>query len=334
MTRTACLNAIYELAKQDERVVFIGSDLSPNTMLEFKRDFPKRFFMEGIQEQNIIGMAAGLAMEGFIPYVNTIATFLTRRCYEQVAIDICTHNLPVRLIGNGGGLLYAPLGPTHCAIEDIAIMRVLPNMMVKCCAGNNEMKAFIPETLNHAGPIYIRLGKDSDLDFAPLPPIENLWGRYINILFISTGIMSNRCMEIFKILSLQNIMSQVIHHAQIDPLNMNEILDEFKDPWYNFKLIVTAEEGIINGGLGSAVIESLAKNNIHIPVLRFGIPHAFPHHYGEQEDLLETYGLTPEPMAQRIKEFYDGLPKKSKICVKSCHMEEYIRNLENKNDPL
>ena len=97
-----------------------------------------------------------------IPYVNTIATFLTRRCYEQVLIDLSLHNLPVRLIGNGGGLVYAPLGPTHQAIEDIGLMRMIPNMTVICPCDANEMKNLVLETLNHKGPIYIRLAKGGD----------------------------------------------------------------------------------------------------------------------------------------------------------------------------
>lgn len=297
MSRTACLAAIYDLAKKDERVVFIGSDLSANTLLEFKRDFPDRFFMEGIQEQNIISMAAGLAMEGFIPYVNTIATFLTRRCYEQIAIDVCAHNLPVRLIGNGAGLLYAPLGLTHCAIEDIAIMRALPNMSVVCCSDSEEMKGFMPKTLDYPGPMYIRLGKDSD----PILRTGTQRDRISTVLMLGTGIMSDRLIGASKILE-NEIMCDTYHNHYIKPLTS---LDMMKSAPY--KLIVTAEEGIINGGLGSAMLEHLADNNIQTPVLRFGLPDAFPHHYGEQEDLLETYGLTPEKMAIRIKEFYEKL---------------------------
>ena len=126
--RKTCLDMVYELAQSDERVVFIGSDLGAGTLDSMRDTMPDRFFMEGVTEANIIGMAAGMALEGYIPYVNTIATFLTRRCYEQVALDLCLHNLPVRLIASGGGLVYAPLGPTHLAVEDLAIMRALPNM--------------------------------------------------------------------------------------------------------------------------------------------------------------------------------------------------------------
>lgn len=293
MTRTAALNSIYELAKIDERVVFVGSDLAPNTLADFKRDFPDRYFMEGVAEQNIIGMAAGLALEGYIPFVNTIATFLTRRCYEQIVIDICAHNLPVRLLGNGGGLVYAPLGLTHIAIDDLAIMRAIPNMTVHCCSDSEEMKTFMQSTLTNPSPMYIRLGKDTD---PILPYAEKLHYNFSsipNILFISTGIMSNKCLEVIEKL---DVLCDFIHVRQIKPFDVKI------KPIY--KMVVVAEEGIINGGLGSAVLEHLADNNIQMPVLRFGIPDAFPHHYGEQADLLETYGLTVDAMTKRINEFY------------------------------
>lgn len=296
MTRSACLNAIYELAKIDERIVFIGTDLAPNTLSDFKRDFPDRYFMCGIQEQNCAGLAAGLALEGFIPYINNIATFLTRRCYEQIVIDICAHNLPIRLIGNGGGLVYAPLGLTHIAIDDIAIMRTIPNMTVVCPSDNEDMKEFMPTTLEHKGPMYIRLGKDTD---PILPYKEKLHYNYTSIpdiLFISTGIMSQKCLEVIDKL---DILCDFIHVRQIKPLDV-----KIKSI---YKMIIVAEEGIRNGGLGSAVLESMSDAGNNTPVLRFGIPSTFPHHYGEQSDLLETYGLTPEKMAVRVKEFYDAL---------------------------
>ncbi len=160
--RQMCLNMVYEMAKADDRVLYIGSDLGAGTLDRLKEEMPDRFMMEGISEATLIGMAAGLAMEGLIPYVNTIATFLTRRCYDQLAVDLCMHNANVRLIANGGGLVYAPLGPTHEAIEDLAIMRALPNMTVVAPADAEEMRRFMPTTLEHQGPIYIRLAKGYD----------------------------------------------------------------------------------------------------------------------------------------------------------------------------
>src|ERR1700729_721618 len=160
--RKACLDWVYKLAKEDPRVVFIGSDLSPGLLDEMKREMPERWFMEGVAEQNVVGMAAGMAMEGLIPYANTIATFFTRRSYEQVAVDLCLHNVAVRLISTGGGLVYAPLGPTHLAIEDIPIMRALPHMAVTAVCAAKEMVRLMSATIGWPNPIYIRLAKGGD----------------------------------------------------------------------------------------------------------------------------------------------------------------------------
>ena len=157
--RKTSLNCIHDLAKHDDRVLFIGSDLGPGVLEDMKQAIPERFFMEGVSEQHIIGMSAGLAMEGFIPFVDTIATFLTRRCFEQIVVDLCLHDLPVRLIANGGGAVYAPLGPTHLAVEDISIMRVLPNMTVVAPCDASEMKRMMMSTLEWPHPMYIRLAK-------------------------------------------------------------------------------------------------------------------------------------------------------------------------------
>ncbi len=137
--RQECLDVVYQLAKQDPRIFFIGSDLGFGTLTQFKEEIPDRFLMEGVNEANIIGMAAGLALAGKIVYVNTIATFLSRRCFEQIVLDLCLHDVKVRLIANGGGVVYAPLGPTHLAVEDIAILRPLPNMTIVVPCDADEM---------------------------------------------------------------------------------------------------------------------------------------------------------------------------------------------------
>src|SRR5215469_7806213 len=206
--RPTCVNKVFELAKRDPRVVYIGSDLSPDLTERMKKEMPGRAFMEGVSEAHVVGMAAGLAMEGFIPFVHTIATFITRRCYEQVAVDLCLHNLPVRLIGNGGGLVYAPLGPTHLAIEDLAIMRALPNMATVACCDADEMRRLMPQTVNWPGPIYIRMAKGGDpvvsneergfalgkaILMRDAPP-----GRH-SVLLLGTGVTTTRALQAAKI---------------------------------------------------------------------------------------------------------------------------------------
>src|ERR1700730_5059092 len=202
--RPTCVDKIFELAKCDSRVTYIGSDLDPPIVKRMKAEMPGRAFMEGVSEQHVVGMAAGLAMEGFIPYVHTIATFITRRCYEQVAVDLCLHNLPVRLIGNGGGLVYAPLGPTHLAIEDIAIMRALPNMTVVSVCDADEMKRFMDQTLDWPGPIYIRLaqrfhplGSRADLEFkiAKAIVMREAAGPGPRVLVVATGVATTRALD-------------------------------------------------------------------------------------------------------------------------------------------
>jgi len=160
--RKTCLDMVYELAQEDDRIFFIGSDLGFGTLKDFKENIPERFFMEGVSEANLVGMGCGLAHEGKIVYVNTIATFLSRRCFEQIVLDAGLHKANIRLIANGGGLVYAPLGPTHLAIDDIAILRAIPGMTIVAVADANEMRRFMPQTVDYPGPIYIRLAKGHD----------------------------------------------------------------------------------------------------------------------------------------------------------------------------
>ena len=198
--RKTALDMVYELARSDNRIFFIGSDLGIGTLKQFKAEMPERFFMEGVSEANIIGIAAGLALEGKIVYINTIATFLTRRCFEQVALDLCLHNARVRLIASGGGLVYAPLGPTHEAIDDIAIFRALPRMTIIAPADADEMRRLMPLTVDYPGPIYIRLGKGGDpIVTNDRVPFE--MGKAIpmkeggDALIVSTGVMLKAALD-------------------------------------------------------------------------------------------------------------------------------------------
>jgi len=211
--RKRCLDMVYTLAQRDERVVFIGSDLSPGLLGEMKKTYPERYYMEGVAEANIIGMAAGMAMEGLVPYVNTIATFITRRCYEQVALDLCLHDLPVRLIGNGGGYVYAPLGPTHQAIEDLAIMRALPNMTVTAVCDAEEMTRLMNASLDWPHPIYIRLAKGGD-PIVSRPAKDFAIGKAIDMsedagdaeaLIVATGVATTAALEAGKRLAADGV---------------------------------------------------------------------------------------------------------------------------------
>src|SRR5262249_54398640 len=283
--RATCQNMVYELAKADERVIFIGSDLSPGLLSGMKRDMPDRYFMEGVTEANLIGMAAGLAMEGYVPYANTIATFITRRCYEQVAVDLCLHKLPVRLIGNGGGLVYAPLGPTHLAIDDIAIMRALPNMTVVAVCDAAEMTRFMRQSVDWPLPIYIRLAKGGDPvvsrdehGFRIGKAIVMRQARSPRpVVLMATGVMTTNCLVAAERLAENGIDASVIHFHTVKPLDVAAVLDHAAGA----HVVVTVEEGTMVGGFGSAIADALIANTANgLPKLvRLGLPDEFPHHY-------------------------------------------------------
>lgn len=304
--RKTSLDMVFELAQRDPRVVFVGSDLGVGTLKEMKAAMPDRFFMEGIAEQNMIGMAAGLAMDGFIPYVNTIATFLTRRCYEQVAVDLCLQNLPVRLIGNGGGLVYAPLGSTHLAIEDCAILGALPNMTVIAPSDAEEMKRVVPATLELPGPCYIRLGKGGD-EVVHKPEHSFMLGRALvhrmpgRHLIVSTGVMTARALAAADILSKNGIECGVVHLHTLKPLDESSLLTLAR----RVESVITVEEHVLRGGLGSTVAELFTDRlpGIAPPLLRLGIPDKFPDKYGSQDDLLKVFGLLPDQIAGRVAGF-------------------------------
>ncbi len=292
--RQTCSDYIYHLAKQNPKIVFVGSDLGAGAMRRFQEDFPDRFFMEGISEQYIIGFAAGLAAEGFIPIVNTIATFLTRRCLEQIIVDICLDNLSVILIGNGGGMVYAPLGPTHLAIEDVALMRSLPNMMILSPCDPQNVKSLLDLAIRRNGPSYIRLGPSGAPQIECMPDDvvvgqPDMLRKPRGVLIISTGLTTKLALEASDKLENYNISAGVLNISCLKPLDFNKIIEYLE----GVKLIVTVEEHLRNGGLGSIILEELSEKCAQkICVKRIGLPDTFPEGYGDQNYLMMKYGIS------------------------------------------
>ncbi|MBE9116876.1 transketolase [Lusitaniella coriacea LEGE 07157] len=302
--RKLCLEKVYEFAKNDERIFFMGSDLGFGTLNQFKEEIPGRFLMEGVNEANIIGIAAGLALEGRIVYVNTIATFITRRCFEQVVLDLGLHNVNVRLIGNGGGVVYAPLGPTHLAIDDIAILRAIPNMTIVAPADEAEMGRLMPLTVEHPGPMYIRLGKGNepilttdDIPFAIGKVFPMREGS--DALIITTGVTLKASLDAADTLKQQGISTAVLHVPTVKPLDTTALLEHMA----SVPVVVTIEEHTLMGGLGSAVAEIVAEANFN-PSKRFkriGIPDVFPDKYGAQLDVMARYGISAEKLVAVVE---------------------------------
>jgi transketolase len=303
--RKTSLDMVYELAKRDPRVVFIGSDLGPDTLKNLKAEMPNQFLMEGVSEANIVTMAAGLAMEGKIPYINTIATFLTRRCFEQIVLDLGLHNTKVRLIASGGGVVYAPLGPTHLAIDDIAILRAVPNMTILAPADADEMRRLMLQTLEVDGPIYVRLGKGGDpiVSRADLPCEIGkgiLMREGKDALIVCTGICLQVALAAADELEKQGIAASVLHLHTLKPLDAGAVHENAA----RVPVIVTVEEHTIVGGLGSAVAEIIAEAGFN-PAKRFkriGIPDVFPDQYGSQASLMARYDITAANLAAVINQ--------------------------------
>ncbi|MCB9554714.1 MAG: transketolase [Deltaproteobacteria bacterium] len=305
--RKTCLDLVYQLAQADERVIFVGSDLGVGTLDELKAEFPERFLMEGVSEAHVVGMAAGLAMSGYVPYVNTIASFITRRCLEQLILDVCLEQLPVRLIGNGAGLVYAPLGPTHQATDDLAHLRAMPEMTILAPADAEEMRQLMPQTLDHAGPIYIRLAKGYD----PIVTSEATEravlgrGRWLNAssgeaLAITTGVTAGMALDAAKILSDKGIKLSVLHLPTVKPLDEEMILAAARGA----QAVVTIEEHSVIGGLGSAVAELLLEAGVTPRFRRLGLPDAFADGYGSQRALLAKLGLSAASVADAVQKLF------------------------------
>lgn len=302
--RKTCLNTVYKLAKKNKKIIFLGSDLGPGVLDDFKKEMPNRFLMEGVSEQSIIGLSAGLAMEGFVPYVNTIATFITRRCFEQVVVDLSLHNLPVKLIGNGGGLVYAPLGPTHQAIEDLSIMRSIPNMSIISPCDAIEMEALMKDSINYKKPLYIRLARGGDKIVTKKNEKISIGKGNLKIipkdyLFITTGVMTQIAIEASNFLKKRrNINAGVLHLGTVKPLDKNLLIK-----WIpKVKKIVTVEENVLSGGFGSSILEFTSENfpkHLH-KISRIGLKDQFIEQYGSQDLLFKSNNLTKENLIKKI----------------------------------
>ena len=279
--RKTCFDLIYELAKNDKRIVYIGSDVGAGTLQKMKEEMPAQFFMEGIQEQNIIGMATGLALSGKIVYVNTLACFITRRCYEQVYLDVGLHNAKVRLLGNGGGLAYASLGPTHIACDDIALMRNIPNMTIIAPADAEEMKRLMPQTVDYPHPIYIRFSAGND-PIVSKPPFSlnkaHIYKRGGRATIFTTGITLKLALLVDDV--------TVVHCSSLPTY--------FEEVRYAPHPFISIEEHSVVGGLGDAIagIGNVSK---------IGVPKVYVDRYGTQESLMKYYGITTEAIESAIE---------------------------------
>jgi transketolase len=301
--RNAFADELTRLGDEDPRVVMLSGDIGNRLFDKFKAKHPSRFFNCGVAEANMMGVAAGMGMNGLRPVAYTITPFVTTRCLEQIRTDVCYHEAPVTIVAVGAGLSYSGLGPTHHACEDISFLRSIPNMVVICPGDAFEVRAALRASMQQDRPVYIRMGKKGEPVVHP-GRIENFRiGKAItvsggeDVCLLSTGNMLPEVIEAAHKLKEKGISAQVVSFHTVKPLDQACLEDAFG----RFKLVATIEEHSLIGGFGAAVSEWLADSETRPrKFLRFGTPDAFFKKSGEQEYAREMLGLSAHQIADKI----------------------------------
>lgn len=295
--RTAFINQLIEEAKKNENIFLLVGDLGFSVVEPFAAQFPDRFLNVGIAEQNMTGIAAGLAMQGYCVYTYSIGNFPTLRCMEQIRYDICYHNLNVKIVAVGGGYAYGPLGASHHATEEIGMLRTIPNLVVCSPADPVEAKAITTFSAAHVGPCYIRIGKAGE------PVIHNnqseLQIELGDSVPLSEGgetavlVTGSILKYVTDFISKENIECGIYSFPFIKPMSEEKLLHIFK----SYKKIITVEEHQAQGGFGSAILEQMHNfadlNQLQtLPAIkRIAIQDKFYSVAGSQEYLRELAGL-------------------------------------------
>ncbi len=303
-TRAAYGKALEELAAQEPNLVVLDADLSGSTMTKgFGAEHPDRFFDMGIAEANMVGVAAGLATCGKKPFVNSFAMFAAGRAWEQVRNSVAYPGLNVKVVGSHGGLSVGEDGATHQCIEDLAIMRAIPNMTVLCPCDGNEMKQAVKALLAYDGPAYLRLGRLAvETVTDQVEGYEFRIGKGVllrdgqDVTVVAVGMMVQMALTAADILAEEGISVRVIDMHTIKPLDTEILLAAARDTG----CIVTTEEANIVGGLGSAVSEYLTSV-CPVPVIRHGVEDEFGRS-GAAQKVLEAYHLTPAGIADKVRQ--------------------------------
>jgi len=300
--RNAFAKEITKLGQADERIVLLSGDIGNRLFDDFKTACPGRFFNCGVDEANMIGLAAGLAMSGYRPVCYTIAPFVTYRCLEQIRIDVCYHEAPVAIVGTGSGLSYASLGATHHSCEEMGMLRLLPGMTVLAPADSFEVQACLQAVLRGNRPAYLRIGKKGEPRVhAKLPPYKI--GEAIvlreghDVFFVGAGTILPVVLAAADALAATGLSVGVASMPSVKPMDTALLQRLFND----CRVVATVEEHSVLGGLGGSVAEWLSDQaSPRARLVRFGTADEFLHETGEQDEARAHFGLTPEHMAARV----------------------------------
>ena len=291
--RTAFLKALEEEAARDERINLVVGDLGYSVVEPFMNRYPDRFVNAGVAEQNMTGLAAGMALSGRVVFTYSIANFPTLRCLEQIRNDVCYHNANVKIVSVGGGLAYGALGASHQATEDLAVLRALPGMTVVAPGDPVEAAAAVKAVAAHDGPCYLRLGKAGE-PVVHQKPISFMLGRAItvsegrDVTLISTGGVLALCVKAAQALEAEGVSVRLLSMPTVKPLDAKAVVAAARET----KGLVTVEEHSAIGGLGSAVAETLAGADVQARLRVVALPDKFCRVVGSQDYLREATGLT------------------------------------------
>ncbi|MBC7264869.1 MAG: transketolase family protein [Chloroflexi bacterium] len=301
-TRDAYGEALVELGAKDERIVVLGADLTDSTRTKWFADkYPDRFFDFGIAEQNMLNAAAGLSLVGKIPFVSTYGVFVAGRAWDQIRTTTCYSNLNVKIGGAHGGISVGPDGATHQALEDVATMRVLPNMVVIVPADFYECKKAVMWSVEHYGPVYLRFGREPvPIVTKPEDPFvfgkANLINDGSDVTIINNGPVLKQCMEAVEMLAQKGISARLLNMHTVKPIDRAAIRQAAMETG----AIVTVEEHQVMGGFGSAVAEAVVQEH-PVPMRFIGIQDRFGES-GTPEELFEEFGLTAKHIVKAVEE--------------------------------
>lgn len=296
--RNIFADTFYDISLENQRTVIVVADISPaGSISKFRNKFPNRFINTGVAEQIMIGMCSGLALSGMQPFAYTIATFSLYRPFEFIRNDICYQNLPVTVVGIGGGLTYSTLGATHHAMEDISIASSIPNMSVIVPCDPDEVRIITKWCINeNKGPVYLRLGKAGEpsltntADNFKIGKLRKLkQGNNMNVCMLSCGPITKYCFNVYdNIYNKYGIKISIYCIHMIKPIDKNGIIKLCN----KYSNIVILEEHISFGGLGYGIKEILFDNNIFCNLYHFSLKDKFIHSYGSHDDILLKHGIS------------------------------------------
>jgi len=302
--RTAIIEEVYKIMKENKDSYFLTGDLGYNTLEKIEKDFGSRFINVGVAEQNMIGIASGLALTGKKVFCYSIIPFLTMRCFEQIRNDICYHDLDVTLLGSGSGLTYGILGSTHFALEDLAILRPLPNMTIFSPADEMDARLGIRYSANFHHPLYIRIGLRKEAKIHQ-QPYDFKFGKGVviqkgkDLVFFVTGTLMEEVIKATKIIKEEKgLTSTIIDIHTIKPLDIDLILKEVEGK----EMVFTVEEHGIIGGLGAAISEILSESKKPVRVIRIGTIDKFVKVIGTRSYLRKQLGLDTEGIVKKVRQ--------------------------------